>query len=106
MTNPIFFDPTGRRGAWARRAVAVLILAVVVAAIAFATTLVAVPRSGLLPLPFARRQAMTLEPTAQLKGRRGDWLPRKAAAPAHTPLTVAFYQPGDEAGLNNGGALA
>ena len=101
MTNPIFFDPTGRRGAWARRAVAVLILAVVVAAIAFATTLVAVPRSGLLPLPFARRQAMTLEPTALLKGRRGDWLPRKAAAPAHTPLTVAFYQPGDEAGLGS-----
>ncbi|MGE7205541.1 glycosyltransferase [Sphingomonas sp. NPDC019816] len=99
MTNPIFFDPTGRRGAWARRSVAVMILAVVIAAIAFATTLVAVPRSGLLPLPFARRQAMTLEPTAQLKGRRGDWLPRKAVAAAHTPLTVAFYQPGDDAGL-------
>ena len=99
VTNPIFFDPTGRRGAWARRSVAVMILAVVITAIAFATTLVAVPRSGLLPLPFARRQAMTLEPTAQLKGRRGDWLPRKAAAPSHTPLTVAFYQPGDEAGL-------
>ncbi|CAM3194348.1 MULTISPECIES: glycosyltransferase [Sphingomonas] len=99
MTNPIFFDPTGRRGAWARRAVAVTILAVVVAAIAFATTLVAVPNSGVLPLPFARRQAMTLEPTAQLKGRRGAWLPRKAVAQDHTPLTIAFYTPGNDSAL-------
>jgi glycine/D-amino acid oxidase-like deaminating enzyme len=60
--------------------VAVLILSVIVAAIAFATTLVAVPNSGVLPLPFARRQAMTLEPTAQLKGRRGAWLPRRSVA--------------------------
>ncbi|WP_322963267.1 glycosyltransferase [Sphingomonas fuzhouensis] len=99
MTNPIFFDPTGRRGAWARRAVAVTILAVVFAAIAFATTLVAVPNSGVLPLPFARRQAMTLEPTAQLKGRRGAWLPRKAVAQDHTPLTIAFYTPGNDSAL-------
>ncbi|MET4897014.1 glycosyltransferase [Sphingomonadaceae bacterium jetA1] len=99
MTKPIFFDPTGRRGAWARRSVAVLILAVLVAAIAFATTLVAVPNSGVLPLPFARRQAMTLEPTAQLKGRRGEWLPRKAVAQGHTPLTIAFYTPGNDAAL-------
>lgn len=99
VTKPIFFDPTGRRGAWARRGVAVLILAVLVAAIAFATTLVAVPRSGQLPLPFARRQAQTLEPTAQIKGRRGDWLPRKSVAQGRSPLTVAFYTPGDEGGL-------
>ncbi len=99
MSNPIFFDPTGRRGTWARRAVAVTILAVVVAAIAFATTLVAVPNSGVLPLPFARRQAMTLEPTAQLKGRRGEWLPRKSVAQNHTPLTIAFYTPGNDSAL-------
>lgn len=99
VTNPIFFDPTGRRGAWARRGVGVLIVAVVIAAIAFATTLVAVPNSGVLPLPFARRQAMTLEPTAQLKGRRGEWLPRKAVEQEHTPLTIAFYTPGNDSAL-------
>lgn len=101
VTNPIFFDPTGRRGTWARRGVAVMILSVVIAAIAFATTLVAVPNSGVLPLPFARRQPMTLEPTAQLKGRRGQWLPRKAVAQGHTPLTIAFYTPGNDSALSS-----
>ncbi|WP_343525692.1 glycosyltransferase [Sphingomonas sp.] len=101
MTKPIFFDPTGRRSAWARRAVAALILSVVVAAIAFATTLVAVPSSGVLPLPFARRQPMTLEPTAQLKGRRGEWLPRRAVAQQHSPLTIAFYTPGNDSALSS-----
>ncbi len=101
VTKPIFFDPTGRRGTWARRGVAVMILSVVIAAIAFATTLVAVPNSGVLPLPFARRQPMTLEPTAQLKGRRGQWLPRKAVAQGHTPLTIAFYTPGNDSALSS-----
>ena len=101
MTQPIFFDPTGRRGTWARRGVAAMILSVVIAAIAFATTLVAVPNSGALPLPFARRQPMTLEPTAQLKGRRGEWLPRKSVAQGHTPLTIAFYTPGNDSALSS-----
>lgn len=44
MTRPIFYDPTGRRSLLAKRSLAVAFLAVILAALAFATTLVAVPR--------------------------------------------------------------
>lgn len=43
MTRPIFYDPTGRRSLLAKRSLAVAFLAVILAALAFATTLVAVP---------------------------------------------------------------
>lgn len=51
MSRPIFFDPTGRRGLWARRLLAGALLLILLGAIAFATTLVAVPSEGDLALP-------------------------------------------------------
>ncbi|MET0363764.1 MAG: hypothetical protein ABW169_03850, partial [Sphingobium sp.] len=52
MTVPVFFDPSGRRSLWARGLLGCLLVSIIVAAIAFATTLVSVPRERDLALPF------------------------------------------------------
>jgi len=54
MTRPIFFDPTGRRGLWARRSLATGLIAILIAALAFATTLIEVPAGSALALPLPR----------------------------------------------------
>ncbi|MGN7160200.1 glycosyltransferase [Sphingomonas sp. SAFR-052] len=100
MSKPIFFDPTGRRGVWARRGVALLILAVIAAAIAFATTLVATPRTLGIPLPFARRHGEAFAPRADKTARHGRWLPRTSSLKAGgTPLTIGFYAPDTAGGI-------
>ncbi len=110
MPSPIFFDPTGRRSRLSKRTLAALMLLVVLAAMAFATTLVVMPvrRDLRLPLPQPHAAAARGEPH-----RHGlaAWLPhRRAAASADTtPLSIGFYVPGDDASLaslrRNGGAL-
>lgn len=100
MAAPVFFDPSGKRGLWARRALAALIVAIIVAAIAFATTLVTVRGGSPLALPFVRYHPETLP--AQHAGRhhgRPGWLPRIGARPprADRPLAIGFYLPGDKA---------
>ena len=102
MTRPIFFDPTGRRGRWARRSLAAGLVAIMLAALAFATTLVEVAPGGPLALPFPRPQAERLIGPAAHHGPLAGWLPhwlrggRKAAA---RPLSVGFYAPDDERSL-------
>ncbi|PXA99739.1 polysaccharide deacetylase [Nostoc sp. 3335mG] len=99
MSKPIFFDPTGRRGIWARRGVALLILGVIVAAIAFATTLVATPRTLGIPLPFARRHGEVFAPRTYLT-HHGRWLPRAGKAiTVGAPLTIGFYAPDTAGGI-------
>ena len=98
MSAPVFFDPSGRRGAWARRGVAALIVTILLSAIAFATTLVAVPREAGFPLPFVRRHGEAFEPPAHRRASR--WLPGRSTHPAATDgITIAFYVPGDQAGI-------
>jgi peptidoglycan-N-acetylglucosamine deacetylase len=100
MSKPVFFDPSGRRGKVARRSVAALVLAVVLAAIAFATTLVAVPSGSTLALPFAQLRPAVLQP--HRPGKRTDaWLPRKANPSPNTPVTIGFYVPDDEASASS-----
>ncbi|MDP1027556.1 glycosyltransferase [Sphingomonas sp. KR1UV-12] len=99
MSKPIFFDPSGRRGVRARRAVAVLIAAIVLAAIAFATTLVMTPRAIGLPLPFARRHGELFAPRSSAAAHHRRWLPLRTADAPNTPLTIGFYVPGDDAGI-------
>ncbi|WP_294319884.1 glycosyltransferase [uncultured Sphingomonas sp.] len=101
MSKPIFFDPTGRRGVWARRGVALLILAVMLAAIAFATTLVLTPRTLGMPLPFARRHGETFAPRGDGLARHGRWLPRTTAPSPGSPLTIGFYVPDTAGGLSS-----
>ncbi len=99
MNTPIFYDPSGRRGTRARRSVAALILLIVLAAIAFASTLVAVPSGPDLPLPFAHRQAERLNAQAASTRASSRWLPRLTRAtkpPKGTggkPVTIGFYTP-------------
>ncbi|KQM88533.1 polysaccharide deacetylase [Sphingomonas sp. Leaf23] len=101
MSKPIFFDPTGRRGIWARRGVALLILAVVLAAIAFATTLVLTPRTLGMPLPFARRHGETFAPRGDGLAKHRSWLPRSSAPSPNSPLTIGFYVPDTAGGLSS-----
>ncbi|MDJ0277913.1 glycosyltransferase [Sphingomonas sp. 2R-10] len=100
MSKPIFFDPTGRRGVRARRGVAFLIVAVVLAAIAFATTLVLTPRTLGMPLPFTRRHGETFAPRGDGLAKHGRWLPRNSAPSPGSPLTIGFYVPDAEGGLS------
>jgi len=108
MSAPVFFDPTGRRSRVSRRMVAVLMLLVLLAAAAFATTLVVMPRRPDLRLPL---------PLPHAAAARGDhrphglaaWLPHRRTAASGTPLSIGFYEPGNEGSLaslrRNGGAL-
>ena len=98
MRTPVFFDPTGRRGRWAKRGVAALIAAVLIAALAFATTLVAVPRGRGLDLPGRHLRAEPL-PHQTLGHRIAAWLPRGRGHGGAQPLSIGFYVPGDDGGL-------
>lgn len=106
MNKPIFFDPSGRRGTLARRSVAALIACIVLAAIAFATTLVTVPGGPGLPLPFTHRHAQPASPKMMAaNAQSGRWLPRTgrsvkvAKGTSGRPVTIAFYVPGDDGGF-------
>jgi peptidoglycan/xylan/chitin deacetylase (PgdA/CDA1 family)/spore germination protein YaaH/GT2 family glycosyltransferase len=99
VSKPVFFDPSGRRGVWARRSIALLILGVLLAAIAFATTLVATPHTLGLPLPFARRHGETFAPRGDRFASHARWLPRRAAPSQGSPLTIGFYVPDTDDGI-------
>lgn len=96
MTKPIFYDPTGRRSRWTRRVLSALLLAVVIGAVAFATTLVAVPPQRELELPLQRLHASTLH-GSPLKHRLTSWLPKLHPAGQQKPLSIGFYLPNNDA---------
>jgi len=98
MRPPIFFDPTGRRGRWAKRGLAMGIMLVLIGAVAFATTLVAVPRERGLVLPFAQSHPARLR-GAHARHGLGAWLPAIRSKDPHTPLSIGFYVPGDDSSL-------
>ena len=77
MREPVFFDPTGRRSRWSKRVLAALLVTIVAAAIAFATTLLVVPRTRDLALPLPQPHAAAMRG----EGPRGlaRWLPRLSA---------------------------
>ncbi|MGC4251414.1 MAG: glycosyltransferase [Sphingobium sp.] len=100
MTSPIFFDPTGRRGIWARRALAAALAAIVAGAIAFASTLIAVPSEGDLALPLPQPHAARLSGLSRVHRDIAKWLPAWPAARKQAkPLNVGFYVPDDESSI-------
>ncbi|WP_313802099.1 glycosyltransferase [Sphingobium sp.] len=100
MSRPIFFDPTGRRGLWARRLLAGGLLSILLAAIAFATTLVAVPSERDLALPLPQPHAARLSGISTLRRDIAKWLPHWGKAHIRArPLNVGFYLPGDESSI-------
>ncbi|KKW93920.1 glycosyltransferase [Sphingobium chungbukense] len=97
MSRPIFFDPTGRRGLWARRILAGGLLAILLAAIAFATTLVAVPTERDLALPLPQPHAARLSGISTLRRDIAKWLPHWGKTHGQAkPLNIGFYVPGTE----------
>ncbi len=98
MPAPIFYDPSGRRSRWSKRLVAVLMALIVIGAVAFATTLVAVPQHGSLPLPLPRPHPARLH-LERLGHRLAGWLPHGAAQGHGAPLSIGFYVPGDDASI-------
>lgn len=109
MEKPVFYDASGRRDRWTKRAFLALILTIVLASIAFAMTVVAVPVPEPLalamehPLPRPLRQQVNhlrhsaARGIATLRHDVGSWLPRKALPVRADPIAVGFYVPWDDA---------
>ena len=96
MANPVFFDPSGRRRRTVRRGAFAALLVVLIASIAFATTVVNVPAPSPLPLGFERYAPLPFRAQVSRIRHRVDRLfgssaPVRVGAAAGHPLTVAFY---------------
>ncbi|MGN6501163.1 MAG: hypothetical protein ACTHKM_13590, partial [Tsuneonella sp.] len=76
MTNPVFFDPSGRRRRFVGRGALGLVAALLIAAAAFAVTIVNVPSEQ--PIAFAREREQPLPLRAHLAALRHR-LPRLPA---------------------------
>src|SRR3546814_4765569 len=76
-----------------------LLLAVILGGIAFATTLVAVPRQRELELPVPRLHPASFSPR-KLKHALTAWFPRQYGGTARqAPLTIGFYMPNSDEGF-------
>jgi len=96
VSKPIFFDPTGRRSRWSRRVLALALLAIVLSAAAFATTLVAVPRQRQLDLPVPQLRPSEFTASKQPRGLRA-WMPRFHGTGQQKPLSIGFYATNNDA---------
>ncbi|SEL88073.1 Glycosyltransferase, catalytic subunit of cellulose synthase and poly-beta-1,6-N-acetylglucosamine synthase [Sphingomonas palmae] len=98
MRAPVFFDPTGRRSRWSKRLLGLILLSVILAAVAFASTLVRVPHERDLALPLPQPHASRLRGNPPRHGLAA-WLPRHAGKSANTALSIGFYSPGDDGSI-------
>jgi cellulose synthase/poly-beta-1,6-N-acetylglucosamine synthase-like glycosyltransferase/peptidoglycan/xylan/chitin deacetylase (PgdA/CDA1 family)/spore germination protein YaaH len=103
MKAPVFYDPSGKRKRWSLRTLFALILALFVAACAFALTIVDVPTPSALDIGIEHPQTRPLPAQIAHVGRvlrrtLGSWLPggSKAAASVHQQV-IGFYVPWDDA---------
>ncbi|UVO50709.1 glycosyltransferase [Sphingomonas sp. SUN019] len=97
MRDPVFFDPTGRRSRWSKRTAFAILLAIFVASLAFASTLIAVPHGRDLALPLPQPHAAAMRGGSARGLAR--WLPHGHNKNPHTPLSIGFYVPGDDASI-------
>ena len=111
MEKPVFYDHSGRRDRWTMRGFFALVLAIVLAAGAFAMTVISVPVPTPLKLAMERPLPRPLKQQVNHLGRRAaksiaairhgfaSWLPAphlQQAGPAD-PIDVGFYVPWDDA---------
>lgn len=102
MHRPIFYDASGRRRRITLPLLFALLIALVVAAAAFAVTILDVPVPPAVPLSIERPRAEGIGQelgrfSAKLRSDVASWLPHhKADWPAHS-VTMAFYVPWDDA---------
>lgn len=95
VSRPIFFDPTGRRRRLARGGAFIALVALLVAAVVFATTVAAVPAAPPLPLGFERQAPFPLKTQVSRISRKLGQLFGRHAGPAvqgrGQSLSVGFY---------------
>jgi len=104
VQRPIFFDPTGRRRRWTRRAVFAAIAVLIITALAFATTVATVPASQPLKLGFERPQPLPLRTqVGRLSRRLSSLFGRRGVQPARQAqnLTIGFYSPFGEGAVES-----
>ena len=98
MSRPVFYDPTGRRSRWSKRVLSAFLFLLAAAAIAFATTLVALPSQRELEMPVPVLRPATFRETGAAH-KLASWLPRPLRGTAQKPLTIGFYQPNNDDGF-------
>lgn len=96
MSQPVFFDPSGRRRAWSRWGGIAVLVALLGAITVFASTIVSVPVPAPLELPVEHPRPLPFRAQInQLSRNVRQWLPdgRASAAPTpgERPITIAFY---------------
>ncbi|MEO6091511.1 MAG: glycosyltransferase [Novosphingobium sp.] len=107
MVQPVFYDATGRRNRWTIRAFFAVLVMTVVAAVAFAMTVIDVPVPGPLALQgehtLSRALGRQIKPLGQgiatIQYRLASWLPRRQVGKAGRieQISVGFYVPWDDA---------
>jgi cellulose synthase/poly-beta-1,6-N-acetylglucosamine synthase-like glycosyltransferase/peptidoglycan/xylan/chitin deacetylase (PgdA/CDA1 family)/spore germination protein YaaH len=92
VNSPVFFDASGKRRRIVGRVSVVVLLAILLAAVAFAVTILEVP--AVTPLSFGRERAQPLPLRAQISVLRRK-LPRVHTGGQGPDKTIAFYVPWD-----------
>lgn len=100
MGMPIFYDPTGRRSRWSKRAVASVIALALAGALAFASTLIFVRPEPEILLRVSQPHASELRGIPVRHGLAA-WLPHRSAKGSTPPLSIGFYEPGDDASFHS-----
>lgn len=96
MVRPVFFDPSGSRRRWTRRALFALLALLIVACTVFASTVLEVPAPSPLPIGYERMNPLPFRTQISRIEHRIDRFLHRGAAPAPAPghaLTLAFYTP-------------
>jgi cellulose synthase/poly-beta-1,6-N-acetylglucosamine synthase-like glycosyltransferase/peptidoglycan/xylan/chitin deacetylase (PgdA/CDA1 family)/spore germination protein YaaH len=98
VAKPIFFDPTGKRRRWTKRSLFIALIALVLLAVGFASTVVTVPAQAPLPLGFERRGPLRLRAQVARLSHSVAGLFSPSAKSAYVnrgrgsrPVTVGFY---------------
>jgi cellulose synthase/poly-beta-1,6-N-acetylglucosamine synthase-like glycosyltransferase/peptidoglycan/xylan/chitin deacetylase (PgdA/CDA1 family)/spore germination protein YaaH len=104
MPNPVFHDPSGRRGRWTASSLALMVLLVLATATLFAATIINVPIPSPLPMRFegsglhALAERIGLAHHKKAIANAGSWLPAgpaKGATVARQRI-AGFYVPWEE----------
>jgi len=95
VARPVFFDPSGRRRRWTRRGLFAALIALVLLAGAFASTVVSIPSPSPLPLGFERRTPLRFKAqVSNLSHELTDLFrtpPKAHGRAAAKAISVGFY---------------
>ena len=96
MDRPIFYDESGQRNRWSKRAVGALLCLIIAAAIGFSWTILSVPAGRALYPMDERQSERPLAERLTHIGHNVGWLPKgRITGSAVKPISAAFYVPWD-----------